>query len=67
MGYKLVTSGLRVGYNPNSMCCDFCQHIFMNMKEIRKHFASEHSSEYKIADITSVTTHCQEFVIDIDI
>ena len=53
--------------HPNSMCCDFCQRIFMNMKKIRKHFASEHSSEYKIADITSVTTHCQEFVIDIDI
>ena len=53
--------------HPNSMCCDFCQRIFMNMKKIRKPFASEHSSEYKIADITSVTTHCQEFVIDIDI
>ena len=53
--------------HPNSMCCDFYQCIFMNMRKIRKYFASEHSSEYKIGEITSVTTPCQEFVIDIDI
>ena len=53
--------------HPNSISCDFCQCIFIDMKHIRRHFASDHSSEYNVADITSVTTNCQEFVVDMDI
>ena len=38
------------------MCCDFDKQIFIDMKDIRIHFVIDHSSEYKVADMTSLTT-----------
>ena len=51
----------------DAVACMMCTLIFDDMKHMRKHLARMHSDEYRKAHITSITTHCQDFQIDIDI